>query len=138
MGVFPPEEQTGVRLRLADNLRGVISQRLLARAYGKGRVVAAEIMIATKTVQECLKSAEKTSALKDVIERGRDQYGMQSFDQHLTELYRQQIITLEVATAAASNPSDFERALNFGDADTLDGGLLLIAFSYIIPILYSN
>ncbi len=54
--------------------------------------------------------------LRDVIERGRDEYGMQSFDQHLTELYRGGIITLEVAKAAASNPSDFERALNFDDS----------------------
>jgi twitching motility protein PilT len=121
VGVFPPEEQTGARLRLADNLRGVLSQRLLPRANGKGRVVASEIMIATKTVQECLKSAEKTSQLKDIIERGRDQYGMQSFDQHLSDLYRQEIITLDVAKAAASNPSDFERALNFGDAPANGG-----------------
>jgi twitching motility protein PilT len=116
VGVFPGEEQHNVRLRLADNLKGVISQRLLPRADGKGRAVAAEIMVVTKTVQEYIKDAEKTGQLKDVIERGADQYGTQSFDQHLSQLYRAKVITLEVAKAAASNPSDFERALNFGDA----------------------
>jgi twitching motility protein PilT len=115
VGVFPGEEQHNVRLRLADNLKGVISQRLLPRADGKGRTVAAEIMVVTKTVQEYIKDAEKTGQLKDVIERGSDQYGTQSFDQHLSQLYRAKVITLEVAKAAASNPSDFERALNFGD-----------------------
>jgi len=115
VSVFPSEEQQAVRLRLADNLRGVISQRLLPCANAKGRTVAAEIMLATKTVQECVKDQHKTGQLKDVIERGRDEYGMQSFDQHLTELYKAGSISLEVAKAAASNPSDFERALNFSD-----------------------
>jgi twitching motility protein PilT len=116
IGTFPAEEQPAVRLRLAENLRGVVSQRLLARRDGKGRVVAAEIMVATKTVQEYLKDSARTSELKDVIEKGSDQYGMQSFDQHLTRLYRSGAISLDVAKAAASNPADFERALNFGDS----------------------
>jgi len=119
VGVFPAEEQQTVRLRLADNLKGVISQRLLPRANGKGRTVAAEIMVATKTVQEHIKDPMATGQLKDVIERGRDEYQMQSFDQHLTELYRAGTISLEVAKAAASNPSDFERALNFSDVSAM-------------------
>ncbi len=115
VGVFPPEEQHAVRLRLADNLKGVVSQRLLPRINGKGRAVAVEIMVSTKTVQEFIKDPMKSGELKDLIERSRDQYGMQSFDQHLTDLYRQGVIKLEVARAAASNPSDFDRALSFGD-----------------------
>jgi len=116
ISMFPSEEQQVARIRLADNLKGVISQRLLSRVDGKGRAVAAEIMVATKTVQEYVREPEKTAGLRDVIERGRDEYGMQSFDQHLTELYRGGVIALDVAMAAASNPSDFERALNFSDA----------------------
>ncbi len=115
VGTFPAEEQHSVRLRLADNLRGVVSQRLLPRRDQKGRVVAAEVMVATKTVQEYLKDASRTGGLKDVIEQGMDQYGMQSFDQHLTLLLKAGSISLEVAKSAASNPADFERALNFGD-----------------------
>ena len=120
VGVFPPEEQLAVRLRLADNLKGVVSQRLLPRIDRKGRVVAAEIMVSTKTVQEFIKDPLKSGELKDLIERSRDQYGMQSFDQHLTDLYRRGIIALDVARAAASNPSDFDRAMNFGNEQTED------------------
>ena len=114
VGVFPSEEQQSVRLRLADNLKGSISQRLLPRADGSGRAVAAEVMVATKSVQELIKDPARTGEMKDLLEKSRDQYGMQSFDQHLTDLYRDGIVDLEVARAAASNPSDFERALNFG------------------------
>jgi twitching motility protein PilT len=52
--------------------------------------------------------------LKDTIEKGRIQYGMQSFDQHLIELYRAQQITLDTARAAASSPEDLQRAIDFG------------------------
>lgn len=113
VSVFPAEEQQTVRYRLADNLKATISQRLLPRADGKGRVVAAEIMIVTKTVQEYIKDESRTGSLKDVIEKGRSQYGMQSFDQHLTDLYHAGVISLDVAKEYASNPSDFERSLNF-------------------------
>jgi twitching motility protein PilT len=113
VSVFTAEEQYGVRLRLADNLKASISQRLLARADGRGRVLAQEIMVQTMNISEHIRDADKTNGLKDVLARGRDTYGMQTFDQHLTHLYRSQIITLDVAKAAASNPADFERALNF-------------------------
>ena len=111
--VFPAEEQLFVRNRIADNLKATISQRLLPRADGKGRAVALEIMIVTKTVQEDIRDPSRTDGIKDAIEKGRQQYGMQSFDQHLTDLYRANIITLETAVHAATNPSDFERALHF-------------------------
>ena len=113
VSVFPAEEQTMVRMRIADSLRATVSQRLLPRADGKGRAAAVEIMVGTKTVQEYIRDPARTGGLKDVIEKGRDNYGMQSFDQHLTQLYRQQVITLDTARSAASNPADFERALNF-------------------------
>jgi twitching motility protein PilT len=113
LSVFPSDEQLFVRNRLADNLKATISQRLLSRVDGKGRAVAMEIMIVTQTAQEHIRDGERTDGLKDVIEKGRQQYGMQSFDQHLTDLYRANVITLETATHAATNPSDFERALHF-------------------------
>jgi twitching motility protein PilT len=113
VSVFPAEEQQTIRYRIADSLKATISQRLLAKADGKGRVVAAEIMVVTKTVQEYIRNADQTSGVKDVIEKGRSQYGMQTFDQHLTDLYRSGVITLETAIEAASNPSDFQRALHF-------------------------
>jgi len=113
LALFPPEEQELVRHRLADNLTATISQRLLPRADGKGRVVAMEIMIVTGTVREWLIQMEKPSTIKDIIEKSRTQYEMQTFDQSLTDLYRGGLVTLEAAKAAATNPADFIRALNF-------------------------
>jgi twitching motility protein PilT len=113
VSVFPASEQTMVRMRLADALRATISQRLLPTSEGKGRTVALEIMISTKTVQEHIRDPARTGGLKDVIEKGRDTYKTQSFDQHLADLYRAGAISLETAKSAASNPGDFERALNF-------------------------
>jgi twitching motility protein PilT len=111
--VFPAEEQQTVRYRLADNLRATISQRLLPKADGRGRVVAAEIMVVTKTISEYIRDPDRAGAIKDAIEKGRNQYHMQSFDQHLTDLVRSGQITMEVALEAASNPADFQRALSF-------------------------
>jgi twitching motility protein PilT len=113
LAMFPPEEQTLVRQRLADNLRATISQRLLLRADGKGRVVALEIMIVTGTVREWLLEMTKASTVLDIIEKSRDQYGMQTFDQCLRDLLRGGLITLEVAKSAATSAADFVRALHF-------------------------
>lgn len=113
VSMFPSTEEDSVRMRLAENLRGTISQRLLPRADGRGRVLAAELMFVTSTIEQYLKDPDRTSGLKDVIAKGRSQYGMQTFDQHLIELHKAGMITVEVAKAAATNPSDFERNLHF-------------------------
>jgi twitching motility protein PilT len=113
ISVFPPEAQNNVRNRLAENLRGSISQRLLPHASGKGRVVAAEIMVSTLSVVEFIKDADRTAEIKDYLERNHDLLGTQSFDMHLVELLKGGQITAEVAKEAASNPSDFERAMAF-------------------------
>ncbi|MEW6433222.1 MAG: PilT/PilU family type 4a pilus ATPase [Myxococcota bacterium] len=113
IGVFPPEGQTGVRNRLAENIRATVSQRLLPHASGKGRVVAAEIMVSTLSVVEFIKDPNRTHEIKDYLERNHDLLGTQSFDMHLARLLRDKQITMEVAREAASNPSDFERALSF-------------------------
>ncbi len=110
---FPAEAHDGVRHRLAENLKGTISQRLLPRATGKGRVVAAEIMVSTESIKEFIINKDRTHEISEYLAKNRDVYGTQSFDQHLSELYKTGQVTLEVATAASSNPSDFERALNF-------------------------
>ncbi len=111
VGMFPSEEQNLVRLRLVEALQAIISQRLLPRKDGKGRALAVEIMITTMSIAECIKDAEKTPQMTEYIEKGADQYGMQSFDQSLTNLYKSGQLSLEVAKSAASNPADFERAL---------------------------
>ena len=110
IAMFPPEEQGVVRIRLADALHAVVSQRLLPRVDGRGRVVAAEIMINTPTIRELILDGGHLAEIQDYIADGREQYGMQTFDQHLADLVRAGEVTYEVAVAASSKPSDF--ALN--------------------------
>ncbi len=109
--MFPPEEQEVARVRLADSLAAVISQRLLPRADEQGRIAALEIMIATPTIRDLIRDRNRVGEIKDYIEEGRDQYGMQSFDQHLMDLVESEVVTFETAKAAASNPADFELKL---------------------------
>ena len=110
---FPPHQQQQVRYQLASNLKAVISQRLLPRADGKGLIPAVEVLVCTLTVQDEIINPDKTVGIRDTIARGREHYGMQTIDQHLTDLYHAGTITIEVALEAASNPSDFQRALTF-------------------------
>ena len=113
LSVFDPSEQASTRLRLSETLLAVISQRLLQRADGTGRVAACEVMRQTKTIQECIAEPEKIYMIKEYIEKGREFYQMQTFDQHLTDLYRAGTITLETAKSAATSAADFERNLQF-------------------------
>jgi len=108
VAMFPPEEQAVTRIRLADSLQAVISQRLLPRADGKGRCVALEVMIATAAIRDLIRDRNRVAEIKDFIEEGREQYGMQSFDQHLMELVNEGTVSYETALAASSNPADFE------------------------------
>ncbi len=108
MAMFPPEEQEVVRVRLAETLSAVVSQRLLPRADGHGRVVAAEVMIVTATIRDLILEGEKIGEIRDYIAEGREQYGMQTFDQHLGDLVQDGQVTFDVALAAATRPSDFQ------------------------------
>ncbi len=108
IAMFPAEEQEIVRVRLAESLHAVISQRLLPRADGKGRVAALEVMLVTETVRELMLDPDRIASIRDFIAEGKEQYGMQTFDQHLEELVRAGTVTYEVALAAASRPSDFQ------------------------------
>jgi twitching motility protein PilT len=108
MAMFPPEEQEVIRIRLAESLFAVISQRLLPKRTGQGRAVAAEIMINTPAIKDLILEGTRIAEIRDFIEEGREQYGMQTFDQCLADLVGRGEVTFEVAKAAASNPSDFE------------------------------
>ncbi|HET7791360.1 MAG TPA: PilT/PilU family type 4a pilus ATPase [Gemmatimonadales bacterium] len=111
VSMFPPEEQEVARLRLSEALQAVISQRLLPRADGHGRAAALEILIATGTVRDYIKDANRTPELRDYMQESREQYGMQTFDQHLMDLVTEGTVTYETAMAASSNPADFELQL---------------------------
>jgi len=108
IAMFPPEEQDIVRIRMADALHAVISQRLLRRKDGHGRVAALEVMIVTSTIKDLILDPNRTSEIREFIAEGREQYGMQTFDQHLMELVTQDIVEYDHALANSTNPSDFE------------------------------
>ncbi|MFZ3209705.1 MAG: type IV pilus twitching motility protein PilT [Geobacteraceae bacterium] len=107
ISVFPPYHQRQVRMQLSGVIKGVISQRLVPRADGKGRVPAVEVMIGTARVRECIDDKEKTKQIPDAIAQGFTTYGMQSFDQSLMQLYSRKLITYEEALRQSSNPDDF-------------------------------
>jgi twitching motility protein PilT len=111
MAMFPPDEQDVVRIRLAESLHAVVSQRLLKRRDGKGRAVAAEVLIVTPAVRDMIADGKRIGEIRDYIEAGREQYGMQTFDQHLADLVHNKEVMFETAMAASTNPADFELKL---------------------------
>jgi twitching motility protein PilT len=111
VSVFPPYQQKQVRLQLASVLKAVISQRLVSRSDGKGRVAAVEVMKNTARVRELIEDKDRTKEITDAIAQGHQAYGTQTFDQSLMSLVRQNIITYEEAHRQATNPDDF--ALRF-------------------------
>jgi len=108
VSMFPPEEQEIARLRLSEALHAVVSQRLLPRADGRGRAAALEVLLATGTARDMIRERDRTASLHDYIKESREQYGMQTFDQHLMDLVADDVVTYETALAASSNPSDFQ------------------------------
>ncbi len=114
VSMFPPEEQNNVKIRLADCLAGTVSQRLLPTKDGKGRVCAQEIMVSTVGIKDAISGKEPLSSMYVSIEHGKEEEVSQSFDQHLTDLYLDKIISYDVARDAATSPSNFERNLEFG------------------------
>ena len=107
ISVFPPYQQKQIRLQLGAVIKGIIAQRLIPRADGKGRVPAVEVCIATATVRECIIDPDKTRKLNEVIAAGVSQYSMQTFDQSLMSLYMRALITYETALQWCTNPDDF-------------------------------
>jgi twitching motility protein PilT len=107
ISAFPPYQQKQVRLQLSSVLRAVISQRLVPRADGKGRVAAVEILRVTARVREMIEDKDRTKEIPDAIAQGHQSYGMQTFDQSLMSHLRQERITYEEALRQASNPDDF-------------------------------
>jgi len=108
ISVFPPYQQKQIRLQMSSVLKAVISLRLLPRADGKGRVPAVEVMVSTPYIKDCIVNKEKTHLIKAAIAAGGSQYGMQTFDQSLLNLYEKGLISYEEALRHASNPEDFK------------------------------
>jgi len=108
VATFPPEEQESARVRLADSLHAIVSQRLLTRTDGKGRVAALEVLVATPEIRELLRDRNRVGEIRDLIAQGREKNGSQTFEQHLQDLLESGVVTAETARAAAGDPAGLE------------------------------
>lgn len=103
--VFPPNQQTQIKLQLADCLQAVLSQLLLPHISGKGRVMATEIMVATPGIRNLIREQE-IEQIPTLMQTGA-QFGMKTMDKSLKELFQNNLISLEVALEKAKHPDEF-------------------------------
>ncbi|HVM52382.1 MAG TPA: PilT/PilU family type 4a pilus ATPase [Acidimicrobiales bacterium] len=108
---FPPHQHGQIRLSLATSLRGVVSQRLVPRADGSGRIPAVEVLVNTGRVYERIVDPDAAGDSIDEIVADGEYYGMQTFDQSLLALHRDGLVGLREAMAAATSPSDLRVAM---------------------------
>jgi len=116
VSMFPPHQQHHVRLQLSNVLKGVVSQRLIPRVEGTGRVAAVEVMVSTGRVRDLIDDPTQTAQLRDTIANGYTAYGMQTFDQALMDLVKRKVISYDEALRQSSNPDDFK--LKFSGIDS--------------------
>ncbi len=123
--MFPAEEQNHIRIMLASTLRAVISQRLIPRKDGKGVIPAIEILINVGAIYDALMDPDKLDEVPELMEKGRKQYGTQTFDQAIYDLYTQGLIDYENALKYATNPADLDlkiKGISTGDDEEFDFG----------------
>jgi twitching motility protein PilT len=108
---YPPHQHDEVRLSMSANLRAVISQRLIPRLDGAGRVPGVEVMVSTPTLREYILNPEKTPFIHQVVAEGVTQYGMQTFDQSVLQLLRNGLISEEEALKNCNNPNELSLKL---------------------------
>jgi twitching motility protein PilT len=111
VGAFAAEEQIAARLRLSDALQAIVSQCLVPRADGRGRVAALEVLLGTPAARELVRSNASPAELSALIRGSRDDHGMQSRDQHLVALVTEGLVTPDAALAAAADRSVLESQL---------------------------
>src|SRR6202051_2359569 len=100
--------QKQIRLQLAAVLRAIVSQRLVRRSDSEGRVPAVEVMVSTSYIRECILVPEKTRAIREAISSGTSQYGMQTFDQSLWDLFPAGLVNYETALESAADADEFK------------------------------
>ena len=121
---FPPHQHSEIRQVLANALKAIVSLRLIPRADKPGRVPAAEILVNTAAISDLIRKGDDSQTIPDLIADGRVQYGMQTFDQSLLELYKTGKISFEWAMHYASNPSEFQlrvSGVESGEQETWGG-----------------
>jgi twitching motility protein PilT len=108
VAVFPPHQQRQVRLQLASVLKAVVSQRLMPRSNGHGRIAAVEVMVATPFIRDAILDKDKTHSILSAIAAGTSQYGMQTFDQSIFGHFRNGVISYADALRYATNQDEFK------------------------------
>ncbi|WP_029523175.1 type IV pilus twitching motility protein PilT [Persephonella sp. KM09-Lau-8] len=119
--MFPLEAKNHIRLMLASTLKAIISQRLIPRADREGIVPAVEILINTGAVFDAIIDPDKFEQITDLMEKGKTEYGMQTFDMAILDLYNKGWISYKDALAYATNPSDLDlkiKGVSSGEYDT--------------------
>ncbi len=112
--VFPPGQQEQIRVQLSNNLAAVISQQLLPRAGQPGRVVAVEVMVATAAIRNLIREA-KAHQITSIVQTSGE-YGMQTMDQALRDLYQSGMITYEIAMEHAINREELQKLMRSREA----------------------
>ena len=113
--VFPPHQQTQVRAQLSFVLQGVVSQMLLPKASGKGRVLAAEIMVPNSAIRNLIRE-DKVHQIYSQMQIGQDKYGMQTMNQSLYNLYSRRLISLDLAMGRSPDPDEFRQMLRTSES----------------------
>ncbi|OGP84020.1 MAG: type IV pili twitching motility protein PilT, partial [Deltaproteobacteria bacterium RBG_13_65_10] len=113
--VFPPYQQTQVRAQLSFVLEGVLSQTLIPRANGSGRVLGLEIMIPNPAIRNLIRE-DKIHQIYSQMQVGQDKFGMQTMNQSLASLYKRRLITLEDAFGRSSDPDEIRNLIGMDES----------------------
>jgi twitching motility protein PilT len=108
VSMFQADDQEVARRRLADSLLAVDSQRLLRRADGRGRVAAVEVLLCTGAARDIIRDPRRAPEMPGYLRISREEYGTQTFDQHLVDLVAAGVVTHEAAMTASPHPADLE------------------------------
>ena len=108
---YPTDQEANIRKRLSNCLVSVVALRLMARKDHIGRIPAVEVLWVTEGIRDCISDSSKTNDIQLYIEKGRDIYGMQTFDQHILSLVKAGKIDLVTAKQAANKPDELDRFL---------------------------
>jgi twitching motility protein PilT len=109
--MYPAELREGARHRLADTLAAIICQRLVPMRGSRQRVLVAEVLVRSPTVQDCIRDPARLKGIVAALERGENEYGTQTFDRELLRLVRDGTVGLDTARSVATSPNDLARAL---------------------------
>jgi len=113
LDVFPPYQQPQVRAQLSFVLEGVLSQALIAKASGGGRVLALEVMVPNSAIRNLIRE-DKVHQIYSAMQMGQNKFGMQTFNQSLAALLAKRLISTEEALARSSDPEELKNIITSG------------------------